>query len=194
MNSEPAGRRRRRLRGITRYAVRRRPVTALLLVAGTGLAVVLTGPSTLSPDVVTTARALLVIFLPALLLGAAAYGPGWWFRARRRIAEDRRAAGHPQPTSRPIERIAADLRRLLWQHDTCSRLTDVSQRARRLWFLQIGISDCAVEAARALEVPLPDRAPNAAFAEPQLRRLLRALAAEGLVLPAADLLLPDNRW
>jgi hypothetical protein len=172
--------------------VRRRPVTALLLVAGTGLALVLAGTSTLSP-VVTIARALLVIFLPALLLGAAAYGPGW-FRARRRIAEDRRAAGHPQPAGRPIERIAADLRRLLWQYDTCSRLIDASQRARRLWFLRIGISDCAVEAARALEVPLPDRAPNAAFAEPQLRRLLPALAAEGLALPAVDLLLPHNRW
>ena len=191
MNSEPAGR--RRLRGIARYALRRRPVTALLLVAGTGLALVLAGRSTLSPDVVTIARALLVIFLPALLLGAAAYGPGW-FRARRRIAEDRRAAGHPQPAGRPIERIAADLRRLLWQYDTCSRLIDASQRARRLWFLRIGISDCAVEAARALEVPLPDRAPNAAFAEPQLRRLLPALAAEGLALPAVDLLLPHNRW
>jgi hypothetical protein len=117
-----------------------------------------------------------------------------WFRPRRRIAEDRRAALHPQPTSRPIERIAADLRRLLWQHDTCSRLVDVSLRSRRMWFLQIGISDCAVEAARALEVPLPDRVPNAAFTQPQLRGLLRALAAEGLVLPAVGLLLPDNRW
>jgi hypothetical protein len=192
MNSEPAGRRRRRLRGIARYAVRRSLVTALL-VAGAGVALLLAGGSTLGPDVATIARTLLVMLLPALLLGAVAHGTRS-VRARRRIADDRRAASHPQPTSRPIERIAADLRRLLWQHDTCSRLTDVSQRARRLWFLQIGISDCAVEAARALEVPLPDRAPDAAFAEPQLRRLLRALAAEGLVLPAVDLLLPDNRW
>ena len=192
MNSEPAGRRRRRLRGIARYAVRRSLVTALL-VAGAGVALLLAGGSTLGPDVATIARTLLVMLLPALLLGAVAHGTRS-FRARRRIADDRRAERHPQPTSRPIERIAADLRRLLWQHDTCSRLTDVSQRARRLWFLQIGISDCAVEAARALEVPLPDRAPDAAFAEPQLRRLLRALAAEGLVLPAVELLLPDNRW
>jgi hypothetical protein len=117
-----------------------------------------------------------------------------WFRTRWRTAEDRRAARRLQPTSRPIERIAADLRRLLWQHDTCSRLVDVSLRSRRMWFLQIGISDCAVEAARALEVPLPDRVPNAAFTQPQLRGLLRALAAEGLVLPAVGLLLPDNRW
>jgi hypothetical protein len=117
-----------------------------------------------------------------------------WFRTRRRIAEDRRATRRLQPTSRPIERIAADLRRLLWQHHTCSQLVDVSLRSRRLWFLQIGISDCAAEAARALAVPLPDRVSNAAFTQPELRRLLRALAAEGLVLPAAGLLLPDNRW
>jgi hypothetical protein len=117
-----------------------------------------------------------------------------WFQTRWRIAEDRRAARRLQPTSRPIERIAADLRRLLWQHHTCSRLVDVSLRSRRLWSLQIGISDCAVEAARALAVPLPDRVPNAAFTQPQLRRLLQALAAEGLVLPAVGLLLPDNRW
>jgi hypothetical protein len=127
-----------------------------------------------------------------------------------RLFTDRRAGNNPQPTGPPIEQLAADLRRLLWQHDTNRQATDelrrrekagdtqtpiiVEIRARRLRTLEGAITDCATQAARALDVPHPNAPGYGRLDNPQLRRLLRDLAAAGLVLPpAVGLLASDGR-
>ena len=132
--------------------------------------------------------------MPTLIFGAIACTPPL-LRLARRIIENRRADRNPQPSNPPIERIAADLRRLLWEHHRFLRSNDYPIRAGRVWALEAAIGDCAVQAARALGVPYPDRPVTGGLHRPQLRRLLRALAAEGLVLPpGVELLTPDNRF
>jgi hypothetical protein len=108
---------------------------------------------------------------------------------------DRRGDCGPQPHGPPIERLAADLRRLLWQHERLTRSPDVAMWSGRLRALEGAISICATQAARALDVPYPDPpAPGGVVHKPQLRRLLRALAAAGLVVPPeVGLLAPDPR-
>ena len=95
----------------------------------------------------------------------------------------------------PIEKLAADLRRLLWQHEMVTHSTDVVTYALRVQALEGAITICATQAARALDVPYPDPPTLGGYVhKPQLRRLLRALAAAGLVLPpAVGLLAPDSR-
>ena len=84
----------------------------------------------------------------------------------------------------PIEKLAADLRRLLWNHDKVPRSADVAMCAGRLRALEGAIAICATQAARSLDVPYPDPPkPGGLDQKPQLRLLLRALAAAGLVLP-----------
>jgi hypothetical protein len=121
---------------------------------------------------------------PVLFLGARAFGPRWVGAVRSAI-ERRRAGAYPQPTIPPIERIAADLRRLLWEHHRFLRSNDYPRRALRVSALETAISHCAAQAARALDVPCPAMPEDGRFEKPELRRLLRALAAEGLVLPSA---------
>jgi hypothetical protein len=113
----------------------------------------------------------------------------------RRLVDRREDCG-PQPDGPPIERVAADLRRLLWQHDRVTRSADVAMWSGRLRALEGAISICATQAARALDVPYPDPpAPGGVVLKPQLRRLLRALAAAGLAVPAeVGLLAPDPRY
>lgn len=55
-------------------------------------------------------------------------------------------------------------------------------RAARLLAVRGAITDCAVDAARAVGV-LPPRAGRAPLPVPDLARLLRSLADAGLVLP-----------
>lgn len=87
------------------------------------------------------------------------------------------------PRRPPIEQLAADLRRLLRQHETLTRSTDTLMRARRLYALEAAISDCARDAGEALDLPCPGPAAGGRVAIPQLRQLLRALVDAGLVLP-----------
>jgi hypothetical protein len=109
---------------------------------------------------------------------------------------DRRDDSGPHPDGPPIEKLAADLRRLLWQHDRVTRSADVAMWSGRLRALEGAICICATQAARALEVPCPDPpAPGGVVHKPQLRQLLRALAAAGLVVPPeVGLLAPDPRY
>ena len=87
-----------------------------------------------------------------------------------------------ESTNTPIELVAADLRRLLRQHDLALRsLVPVSDK--RLWALELAITRRATQAAQALEVPHPVPPAYRGLDAPQLGRLLRALAAEGVVLP-----------
>jgi hypothetical protein len=83
---------------------------------------------------------------------------------------------------------------LLWHHDRVARSIDVAMRAGHLRALEGAITICATQAARALDVPCPDRPPHGGLDKPQLRPLLRALAAAGLALPPeVGLLAPRGR-
>ena len=106
----------------------------------------------------------------------------------------RRDRGGPQPAGPPIEKLAADLRRLLWSHDRITRSADVAMCAWHLRALEGAIVICATQAARSLDVPYPDPPPiGGPVQRPQLSRLLRALAAAGLVLPhSVTLLVADG--
>ena len=197
MHMEPGGRPLRWYGRVRRFAVRH-PASVLLLFAVpigvVAYAALLAGRFALAVDIVKVGTMVLLLLSPALLIEAAFLALRG-VRAVRRRVDNRRAARNPQPSRPPIEQIAADLRRLLWLHDTFVRSDDVAAFARRLCALEAAITERATQAARALDVPYPDRPALGGFEEPQLRRLLRALAAEGLVLPAAVALLePDNRF
>jgi hypothetical protein len=197
MSVQPSGRWRRRP-GATWRFVGRHIVAAMLLlvvvVGVAGLVLLLGGRSMPDAGIIKAGQIVLLILSPSLLFGAVCYAPRG-FRAARRLIDNRRAETGPQPTGPPIERIAADLRRLLWQHDMLTRSGDLPMRARRLWGLQAAITDCAIQAARALDVPHADPPASAGFERAQLRRLLRSLADAGLVLPpTAGLLAPDSRF
>jgi hypothetical protein len=143
-------------------------------------------------NLVGIGQIVLLLLLPPMLVGAAVHAPRLLRTVRRRVAE-RRAARDPRPPGPPIERIAADLRRLLRQHDAVVGSSDLAMRARRLWALEAAITDCAAQAAAALGVPCPPRPVHGGLDKPQLRRLLAALAAAGLALPTTGLLAPDSR-
>jgi len=130
---------------------------------------------------------LLLIMTPIPVAGAVLV-------ATRDAAAGRAEGGEPQqPMNPPIEYVAADLRRLLWHHDLMMR-ADMAGAAKHLWALEVVITRRAVQAARALEVPHPRPPAEGGFDRPQLRTLLRALAAEGLVIPlTVGLMAPDNR-
>jgi hypothetical protein len=59
-------------------------------------------------------------------------------------------------------------------------------RGRRLAALEGSISDCALDAARALGIPEPPRAGREPLSRGQLRRLLGDLAASGMLLPSHE--------
>jgi len=103
----------------------------------------------------------------------------------------RRARDVPESPNTPIELVAAELRRLLRQHDLALRaLVPVS--AKRLWALELGITHRAAQAARALEVPHPEPPAYRGLDAPALGRLLRAIAAEGVVLPRTTSLMESD--
>ena len=186
-----------RLAGRLRRFAARHPVSAFLLIATPvvvgGLAPFLTGLSTQAGEILRVAGVVLLMLSPTLLVGAALHGPRA-VRAVWRRHVDRRDGGTLQPDGPPIEKLAADLRRLLWDHDRVTHSADVAMFAWRLRALEGAIAICATQAARALDVPYPDPPADGGFDKPHLRRLLRALAAAGLVLPpAAGLLAPDSR-
>jgi hypothetical protein len=191
-----AGARPRPLRssGRLRRLAARRPAGMLLLalaIVVAALTLVVTGLA--AAGIVRAAGIVLLLLSPTLLVATAMYGAGAVRSVRDRLA-DWRDGGIPQPDSPPIEKLAADLRRLLWDHDRVTQSADGAMSTLRLRALQAAITICAIQAARALEVPYPDPPTDAGLDTPQLRRLLLALAAAGLVLPpAVRLLTPDGR-
>jgi hypothetical protein len=186
------------LSGFLRRFAARHPVSSFLLLAIAivvvgGLALLITALPAHFAGIRRVAGIVVLMLSPTLLIGTALYAPRGVRAIWRRLA-GRRYDSTSQPTNPPIEQLAADLRRLLWHHDMVKRSTDVAMRARRLRALEGAITDCATQAARAIDVPYPDRPAHGEFDKPQLRRLLRALAAAGLVLPTAvELLAPDGR-
>ena len=135
----------------------------------------------------------LLILAPVLFAGAILYAPRG-VAAISRVLASRRARRNPLPCGPPIEQIAAHLRRLLWEHDAITRSSGITAKARRLWAVEAAISDHATQAARALGVPHPVRLAHGALGRPQLRRLLHVLAAEGLVVPAAVVLMARDSY
>jgi hypothetical protein len=95
----------------------------------------------------------------------------------------RRAELSLEPSGPPIEQLAADLRRLLWRHDRMTRGSGAGSQLGWMQALEAAISARAMQAARALGVPYLDPPACGGLGTVELRRLLRALAAEGLVLP-----------
>jgi hypothetical protein len=150
--------------------------------------------STHVAGVVRVAGIVVLVLSPALTFAAVLCAPRVVRAVWRRLV-DHRDDTDPQPDGPPIERLAADLRRLLWQHERVTRSADAAMWSGRLRALEGAISICAMQAARSLDVPYPGPPiPGGVVHKPQLRRLLRALAAAGLVVPLeVGLLAPDPR-
>jgi hypothetical protein len=125
----------------------------------------------------------LIATLPTLIGAAVVYSPRWWAAIARRWPD--RAEREPRPSGPPIERIAADLRRLLRLHDELTASAHLAMCAHRLWAVEAAIGARAVEAAQALDVSYREPAMPGALTCTELRDLLHALAGAGLVLPAS---------
>jgi hypothetical protein len=139
-------------------------------------------------DVGNVSGIVVIMLLPTLIVGALLYLPRG-LRAIQAAAERRARQKAPVPLHAPIEELAANLRRLLRQHETLRASTGLVMRAHRLVALEAAIADGATEAAAAVGLSYPDRSPGQALSKPDLRRLLHALGDAGLVLPATSTLL-----
>src|SRR5437773_11911349 len=133
-------------------------------------------------DVVKVGQVGFIMIVPALAFGAAVHLPRLAAALVRRMREHE-ARRYPHPSGPPVERLAVDLRRLVREYDAVRRSPGMAMRAHHLQALEGAITDCAMQAARALGVPAPERPVHGALDRPELRRLLCALADAGLVLP-----------
>jgi hypothetical protein len=131
-----------------------------------------------------------IMLAPTATVGAVLYGPRV-VRSVWRYVRERDTGAVPQPTGPPIEQLAADLRRLVRQHHAIKGAPAVVMRAHHLYAIEGAITDCAIQAAAALGVPCPQVPPRSVLTPAELRRLLRALADAGLVLPTGVGLLAD---
>jgi len=139
-------------------------------------------------DIGRTAQIVVTMLSPTIAVGTAIYTPRVYRAVRAALRPAVRT--EDQPSGRPIELIAGDLRRLLRQHDAVRTDTAIARRAHRLRALEAAITDCALEAARALGVTCADHPP---LSTAQLRRLLLALTAAGLMLPPSVGLISADR-
>jgi len=135
-------------------------------------------------DVSRVTEIVLLMLFPTLVVEGALHLPSGIRRLRRLVAA-RHPDANPQPIHPPIEQLAADLRRLLRQHDAIRQAPGLAMRGRHLRAVEGAITDCAVEAALALGLPYPDRPAHGALSRPQLCHLLDTLARSGLALPPA---------
>jgi len=140
-------------------------------------------------DIGQVAQITLVLLSPTLAFAAAIYVP----RAVRAVWRRIHPEPDPGPLSPPIEEVVANLHRLLRQHDALLHTPDVALRARRLKALEAAITDNALDAARALDVPAPAAPGPTGLRPATLSRLLRDLAAAGLVLPRGVGLVDGDR-
>ena len=132
------------------------------------------------------AKVVAIMLTPSAAVGAVVYGPRAVRYLRRRLRRD-----YPQPAGPPIEQLAADLRRLVRQHHAVKRAPDLMMRAHHLNAIEGAITNCAIQAAAALGVPHPPVPRHSGLTTTELKRLLRALADAGLVLPTGVGLLAD---
>jgi hypothetical protein len=127
---------------------------------------------------------LAIITLTPTLIGAAAvYAPKVCSAVARAWAD--RPGQDPLPFGPPIERLAADLRRLLTLHDEMTRSAHLAMRAHRLWAIEAAIGARAIETARALDVPHREPELPGDLTRPELITLLHALTDAGLTLPTS---------
>lgn len=127
-------------------------------------------------------RLFVAIAGPGLVLAGFHWIPRW----SRALADRFRSTppDEPHPYGPPIEQLAADLRRLLRLHGELAASAQNSLCAHRLWAVESAIGMRAIEAAAALEVPHPHRTRAPALTRTEISRLLTALTAAGLSLPA----------
>lgn len=134
---------------------------------------------------VTRMALFLLIVLTPTLVGFAFLTAPRWVGALLRALPERHEVRGPQPVGRPIEQLAADLRRLIRLHGELSESAHLATRAQRLWSVEAAIGARAVEAAQALDVPHPVPPADGCLGREELGALLRALTAAGLVLPTS---------
>lgn len=100
------------------------------------------------------------------------------FRALERWSRGGRPSGAVlAPSGRPVERLAADLRRLRWESARIAA-GDEPSRAARLRAVQLAYDDTLRDCCRRLGLPEPARPPWSAVARQQTEA---ALTAAGLV-------------
>ena len=131
-------------------------------------------------DVPIVAKVAMLAVTPALLGAVVLNAPRWCAALAKLLPEP---VDEERPAGPPIERLAADLRRLLRLHDELTASAHLAILAHRLWAVEAAIETRAMEAARALDVPYRD-VPPGHLDRTELAALLRALAGAGLVLPA----------
>ena len=129
----------------------------------------------------TTARILAILLTPSLVAGAVLRAPRLLRALLRRVRRPGELVAGP-----PLERTAADLRRLLAEHEAVKRSPQLAARSRRLAALEGALTDCALDAARALELPAPARPARLPLPRDDLRRLLGELSRSGVLLPHHD--------
>ena len=129
----------------------------------------------------TVVTLLWIALTPTAVAGAAVLLPRAVRAVRRRLTSP-----PPQPTGPPLEQVAADLRRLLAEHRRVAVTPQLPARGRRFAALEAALTDRALEAARALELDLPERPSRDALPRAALRTLLGDLARSGLVLPDVE--------
>jgi hypothetical protein len=133
-------------------------------------------------DLVTVAKLVLLAGTPTAIGAAVLSAPRWCAAIAR--AWPRRADTELRPLGPPIERLAADLRRLLRLHGELMASAHLAMRAHRLWAIEAAIATRAVEAAQALGVPHREPDVPGGLDRTELAALLVALGEAGLVLPA----------
>lgn len=131
-------------------------------------------------DATTAVRLLGLLLAPSAVAGAVVLA----VRGARAVGARQRSRA-AVPAGPPLEQTAVALRRLLAEHERVRRAPDVGARAARLRSLDGALTDCALEAARALEVPAPAQSGREPLPREDLRRLLSDLADAGLLLPGA---------
>jgi len=140
-------------------------------------------------DLAKAGQIVVIMLSPTLAVGAAIYAP----RAARALWQLARGRDDsPRTRSAPIEQLAADLRRLIVQHDELRRSSQPGLRGLRLRALEAAITDVAVEAAHALDIPAAAPPAHTGMRPAELRRLLHDLTGAGLSLPAVGLLAGDR--
>ncbi|BCJ40204.1 hypothetical protein GCM10010168_30620 [Actinoplanes ianthinogenes] len=133
-------------------------------------------------NLLDASRLAIMIATPPLILATVRQAPRCW-RALTDRMRDRQPA-EPQPYGLPIEKLAADLRRLLHLHGALTASARPALCAHRVWAVEAAIGARAIEAATALGVPHPWPDETGLLTRTQLSNLLTDLAAAGLVLPA----------
>ncbi|CAN5223792.1 hypothetical protein BH24ACT10_BH24ACT10_17310 [soil metagenome] len=133
-------------------------------------------------DATTTARLVAVLIAPSAVAGAVLGA----VRCARAVGTWRRRRTPAAPAGPPLEQTAVALRRLLAEHERVRRSQDVAVRAARLRSLDGAITDCALDAARALEVAAPAHSGREPLPREALRQLLADLTGAGLLLPGAQ--------